>query len=284
MTGLEILTIALRALTYIGSIAAAGGILFRFGFPRAAGAIRGNIERQIVIGCCLLLLVEPARYAVFQLSIAGSDWSLAFGADLRWMAIETPMGRAALARLAAAAVILLFGLRSHAVSLIASVTMIGSFALEGHTASSEAWTPEGTGALLIHVAAVHWWLGALYPLLALAGSAEAATLPDVVETFGRRAAWIVAGLIAGGALVIVTLSGGRLNLESAYQLRFLLKLGIVALLLLIAARNKFHLTPLLRRDHESGRRSLRKSIGVEMSVALAVLLATAWAINSSPDG
>src|SRR5262245_50729899 len=106
MIGLDVLPIALRALTYIGSIAAAGGVLFRLGFPNAAEAIRGDMERQIVGGCCLLLVVEPVRYVVFQLSIAGGDWSLAFGPDLRWMGMQTPMGQAAVMRLIAAAALL----------------------------------------------------------------------------------------------------------------------------------------------------------------------------------
>jgi len=284
MTGLDVLLIALRALTYVGSIAAAGGVLFAVGFPRAAAAIRSDVERQIVIGCCMLLVVEPLRYVAFQLSIAGGDWSLAFGPDLRWMGMQTPMGQAAVTRLLAAVALLTFGLRSAGMGMIASLAMMASFVLEGHTASSEARTVLGTSALLIHVTAVHWWLGALYPLLILTHGTEPASLTAVVETFGRRAIWIVSGLLAGGVLVFAVLTGAQLNLESAYQQRFLLKIAFVAGLLAIAAWNKLRLTPLLSRDHETGRARLRASIKVEMLVALSVLVTTAWAINSSPEG
>jgi putative copper export protein len=284
MTLVEVLTVALRGLTYVGSIAAAGGVLFELGFARAAQPIKGDLERQIAVGCSLLLLVEPARYIVFQLSIAGADWSLAFGSDLRWMGFETAMGRAALLRLIAAAALMFIPKRSAiAVSAIATA-MIASFAMEGHTASSEAWTLLGSTALLIHVTAVHWWLGALYPLLALTRTAEAATLVDAVETFGRRAAWIVAGLVAAGALAIVTLTRAQLDPDSTYQRLFLLKLGLVAVLLTIAAWNKLRLTPLLRRDEAIGRARLQNSIGREMIIAVLVLFATASAINNAPDG
>lgn len=284
MSGLDVLVIALRALTYVGSIAAAGGVLFAVGFPRATDAIRGDIERQIVVGGCLLLVVEPMRYVAFQLSIAGGDWALAFGPDLRWMGLETPMGQAAMIRLVAAMALVTFGLRSAIVALAATLVMIASFVLEGHTASSEARTVLGTGALLIHVTAVHWWLGALYPLLIMTHGSDQASLSDVVESFGRRAAWIVAGLLAGGVLVLAILTGAQLNPESTYQQRLLLKIALVAGLLAIAAWNKLRLTPLLRRNHEAGRAGLRASIKVEMLVALSILLATAWATNSSPDG
>ena len=284
MIGLDIAPIALRVLTYAGSIAAAGGVLFAVGFPRPADAIRSDIERQIFAGCCLLLLVEPVRYAVFQLSISGGDWSIAFASELRWMGMQTPIGQAAVTRLIAAVTLMTLGLRSSAIGLAAGLIMIASFALEGHTASSEARTALSIGALLMHVTAVHWWLGALYPLIILTRRAEPATLSAVVETFGRRATWIVAGLFGAGAFLFVVLTGGRLNVESPYQQRFCLKFLLVVSLLSIAAWNKLRLTPLLIRDHETGRARLRFSMKLEMLLALSILVTTAWAISSSPDG
>ena len=274
--------IALRALTYVASVAVAGAVLFAMSFPRAAHIVRSDLERQILCGCCLLLFVEPARYAAFQLAIAGGDWSRAFAPDLRWMGLQTPMGQAAIMRLIAVVALLAFG-RSAGIRMMASFIMIATFALEGHTASNEARTALGTSALLIHVAAVHWWIGALYPLLTLTGRADPATLYAVIEMFGRRALWIVAGLLAGGVLILALLTGGQLNLESAYQQRFLLKIALVAGLLSVAAWNRLRLTPLLSRDHEAGRAKLRASIKVELFIALSVLVTTAWAINSSLD-
>ena len=284
MIDVDVLRIAFRALTYVGSIAAAGGVLFALSFPRAADTIRSDIERQIAIGCCLLLFIEPARYVAFQLAVSGGDWSSAFGPDLRWMGMLTPMGQAAAIRWIAAAAILMFRLRLTAAAAIAALVMIGSFAWEGHTASSEARTALGTSALLIHVTTVHWWLGALYPLLALTGAAEPTALSNIVETFGRRAIWIVAALVAGGVVVLAVLTGAQLNLEGPYQQRFLLKIALVAVLLSIAAWNKLRLTPLLSCDPKTGRAKLGASIKAEILVGLLVLVTTAWALNSSSEG
>lgn len=284
MIDLDAVRIVLRALTYVGSIAAAGGVLFALSFPRAADTIRGGLERQIAIGCCLLLLIEPARYAAFQLAISAGDWARAFGPDLRWVGLQTPMGQAAATRLIAAVMILILNLRLSAARATAAFVIIVSFALEGHTASSEARSAAGTAGLLLHVTAVHWWLGALYPLLVLTRSAEPAGLSAVVERFGRWAIWIVAALLAGGVLVLAVLTGVRLNLESSYQQRFLLKIAFVAGLLSIAAWNRLRLTPLLTRNPETGRARLRASIKAEMLVGLSVLVTTAWALNSSPEG
>jgi putative copper export protein len=198
--------------------------------------------------------------------------------------METPMGQAATTRVIAAVAILVLPSRMIASRASAALVMIASFAFEGHTASSETQTTLGTGALLIHVMAVHWWLGALYPLLVLVQSAEPARLGAAVEAFGRRAIWIVAALLVGGSIVLAILTGGELNLANPYQQRFLLKLVLVAVLLSLAALNKLRLTPLLRRDPGNGRAKLHRSIKAEILVGLFILVTTAWALNSSPEG
>lgn len=273
----------LRALVYVGSIAGAGGVLFAASFPRAAVGARRALNWQIALGCGLLLFIEPLRYAAFQLAAAQGDWTLAFGPDLRWMAFETPMGRSAGARWIAALVLLTLGMRSTSIGRVAAVAMIGSFALEGHSASADAWTALGTAALLVHVATVHWWLGSLYPLLQLIRHGERATVVWAVESFSRRALSIVAGLVLAGGFLLVVLTGWTFRLESAYQQRFLFKLGLVAFLLAIAASNKLRLTPLLTRNYEAGSAKLATSIRTEMVVGLAILAATAWAITVSPE-
>ncbi len=283
MTGLDLLTIGLRALVYTGSIAAAGGALFAAGFPRASAAVAPAVQRQILGGFLLLLVSEPLRYAVFQLAIADGDVALAFGRGMRWMAFETPIGQAAAVRLAAAAVITATAPRHRSAQLAAALVMIGSFLLEGHTAASEARRLVAP-LLFIHLAAVHWWLGALLPLIALTRRAEPATVIATTEAFGTRAVWIVAGLLAVGVLLAALLTGGVLRLDSAYQQRLLIKLGLVAALLSIAAFNKLRLTPLLRQDFALGAKRLRASIQLEVAVALAILAASAWLVATAPDG
>jgi putative copper resistance protein D len=281
MTILDTLLVALRALVHAGSIAAAGSVLFASSFPRAAAAIPSNIQRQMAFGCCLLLLVEPLRYATFQLAIAQHNWSLAFGPDLRWMAFQTPMGRALAVRLIAAA-ILLFA-RAPSIRLGAALLMLGSFLIEGHTASSDDASILTTVLLFLHLAAVHWWLGALYPLATLIRQASAAAFLPAVEGFGAWAVPIVVGLLAAGTVLLGVLTSWQLNLDSAYQQRFLVKIGLVSAMLAIAAYNKLRLTPRLARDPVSGATQLLRSIRMESLIALSILAATAWALSATPD-
>ncbi len=278
----DLLPIVLRVLVYVASIAVAGAVLLAFCFPRAAREVQPALRRQVVAGFCLLLLVEPVRYIVFQLAISGGDWSLAFGPGLRWMGLQTPIGQAAAVRLIAALMVVMVARRSTVVALAAALVLIGSFLLEGHTVSSDARIALGA-LLFIHLAAVHWWLGALYPLMALTRCAAPKTLSAAVDAFGARAAWVVAALLGTGVLLLLIITGVQLNVDSGYQQRFLVKLLLVAGLLSIAAWNKLRLTPLLRRDPQSGAARLRGSIRLEIAVALSILAATAWITSTAPD-
>ena len=210
----EQLVVLLRALVYAGAIAVAGGVLFALSFPRAAAAIKPVLKRQIAAGFCLLLVVEPLRYAAFQLAIAGGDPALAFGPDMISMGMQTPIGQAAAVRLIAAAVIVAVGLRWPPVGATAALVLIGSFLLEGHTAASEGRLLVAP-LLFVHLAAVSWWLGALIPLIAVTRRAEPAVAVATIELFGRRAVLVVGALLAAGALQVVMLTGGNVRLDSA---------------------------------------------------------------------
>jgi putative copper resistance protein D len=275
--------VLLRALTYAGAIALAGAVLFQASFPHASDAVFPVLKRQILAGFLLLLIIEPLRYGAFQLAISDGQLPLAFGPELRWMGMETPIGQAGLLRLAAAAVIATVGLRWPPVGLTAALAVIGSFLLEGHTAASEARLLVAP-LLFIHLAAVHWWIGALYPLIAMTRRAEPSEAVATVKLFGDRAILVVAGLLSAGALLVLLLSGATLDLDIAYQQRLLIKLGLVALLLGLAAVNKLWLTPQLKDDYALGARRLRTSIRAEITVAALILCASAWLVGTAPDG
>ncbi len=276
------LAIVLRALVYAGSIVAAGGVLFSLSFPQAARHVERPLREQILLGCWLLVLVEPLRYVAFQLAIAEGNWSTAFAPEMRWMGLQTGIGSAAAVRIIAALVLLTTRLRSAAISLVAALVMIGSFVVEGHTASSEV-RPVLAPLLLLHFAAVSWWLGALYPLLALIRQAPSDVVTETARAFGQRAAWVVGALVVAGVVLLVALCGAELRLDTPYQQRFVIKLALVAGLLSFAAWNKQRLTPLLETDYASGALKLRRSIRCEMVLALATLAATAWIVSTSPD-
>ena len=276
------LAVILRTLVYAGVIGAAGGALFSLSFPQAARHVERPLRRQILLACWLLIFVEPLRYVAFQLAIAEGDWSVAFAPTMRWMALQTAIGQASVARLIAAIVLLATRRRWPGISLAAAVVTIASLGLEGHTVSS-GYRLLLAPLLPVHIAAICWWVGALYPLLALMRQAPPEVVVQTVRGFGRRAVAVVAALIAAGAVLLIALTDGELRPDSAYQQRFVVKLTLVAALLSLAAWNKLRLTPLLEASYALGAAKLRRSICCEIAVALLILAATAWIIGTSPS-
>jgi len=275
------LAVALRMLVYAGTVLAAGSALFRASFPALPG-VAPALRLQLWLGAALLIICEPLRYMLFLLQIAGGDLSLGLSSSMRWIGIETPLGQSAGVRLAAVAILLCAGLRWRLVGLGAAALMIGSYLIEGHTVSSEARAFLAP-LLFAHLFAVHWWIGGLPGLFAAARAAQAAQLAQTVRVFGNAAAWSAGVLIIAGSIVLAVLTGWQLDLGSGYQQAFVLKLAAVSLILLIAAINRWRLTPRLMRDADAARPALRASLVLETGVAAAILLATALAIGFAPQ-
>ena len=278
---LDFASILLRSTVYVATIATAGGVLF-YATVRGAGEVSGAIRRQMWLGTLLLLAVEPLRYLQFKLAISGGDWEVAFDPSMRWMAFETPIGQAAVVRIAAAVTILLAGLRLWPIALAAALAMVGSFALEGHTASHEGdgWVP--AALIVVHLAMVHWWLGALYPLRAATLVVGDSNIRDLVERFGKLALAAVAVLTAAGALLMAMLAGWQVDLSRNHQVALVAKLAIFALIMTMAAVNKFKWTPLLVTAPDAGRTGLRGSLNMEIAFCGLILIATAVMTSFPP--
>ncbi len=276
---LELAPLGLRALVYAGTIATAGGALFAATFPAASYPVSRLLRWQLWLGAGLLMVVEPLRYILFQLSIAGGDASLAFSPEMRWIGLEMPHGQAATIRTCAALFILFVRPFNRLISICVAAVSVGSYLLEGHTAAagSAAWLPL---LLFAHIAVVHWWIGSLVPLAAVALNPDEAA--KVVKRFGQLAFPLVAILVVTGIFLLAGLTHWTVDLGSPYQLYFALKGCVVAALLGVASWNKFQLTPLFACNPEKAGQMLRASISVETALALLVLALTALLISSSP--
>lgn len=277
---LDWLSVILRSLVYVATIAVAGSVLVRATLA-LPGADR-MLDRQIAFGVVLLFVCDPIRYAVFQLSIAQGDWAIAFDPAMRWMGAETPLGQAAVVRLIGAAVVV-SGSWWRPLALVGALLIVSSYLIEGHTVASD--TRFLLAALLfLHLAIAHWWIGALLPLRAVASGTNNDAIVEAIEGFGCKAVFAVAVLLLAGLTMLGELVAWRFDASSSYQQGFLLKLLSFALIIAVAGLNKMKWTPLLVQDPQRGRDGLRSSITVELALAAAILFATAVATSFPPVG
>ena len=272
--------VALRALVYLATVFVAGSVLVRatLGMREASS----TINRQIAFGAALLFVCEPLRYVAFQLSIAQGDWSMAFDPAMRWMGLETPIGQAAIMRLTGT-LIVLAGFIWQPVAAVGALVVVGSYLFEGHTVSSE-WRVLLAALLVLHLLAVHWWIGALLPLRATLATANRAIIVEMVERFSRLAIVAVAALASAGALVLAILTNWEIDLSRPYQQGFALKLLAFAAIGSIAGVNKLRWTPRLKSgDPTAGIRGLRAWLTFEIVIAAGILFATAVAVSFPPS-
>lgn len=118
--------------------------------------------------------------------------------------------------------------------------------------------------------------------MALVSKPTAATLP-VVNRFSRIAALAVGVLaLTGLGLAIVQLEKPSALVETRYGLILSVKLGLVTVLLALAALNRFRLTPSLARDKNAAS-ALKPSILFECAIAIAIFAVVAgWRFTPPP--
>lgn len=205
-----------------------------------------------------------------------------FDAGLAGILMQSSVGKATSLRLAAFLGLGLFTLRTSPektaprneviVHTVLAMILCAAFGQTGHV-STLAGFP--LALLSFHVLAVFLWIGALAPLRELCRAVHVHKLQQLMVTFGRQAAGIVAVLVLSGTYLATRLLGSAAELlTTAYGRVLLLKLLGVYAVLMFAAMNKWLLVPRLLGAGSA--RALQKSIRMEWIVALLVLAVTSW--------
>ena len=266
---------------YLGLFAGVGGAFF------AAWIGQGANGGRVFTGALQIGLLS----AVVSLGLQGLDvLDLPLSAIARaapWQAgFATSLGPALLIAILAMA-IAWFAARRASMTIarvLTPVAMLGvglSLAASGHAATAPPqWLTRPS--VFLHGVCVAYWVGALAPLAAMAHRPNA-TLPRVLNRFSAIAVPTV-GLLAlsGLALAVIQLEHVAALVETRYGIILLVKLGLVALLLLFAALNRFYLTPIVVADHENTN-ALRRSITIECVLVVAILSVVAgWRFTPPP--
>ena len=255
------------------------------------------------------LNVRPVRqHGLFWLAVAttvsGLIWGLASVAEMSgtWVSAvdpsmlamiiqSTPFGLVWSARVigALATVLLLWPSQTTSSPWIsaAAATLLASIALTGHTREETGFL----GAAHIVVDAIHLlaagaWLGALTAFISMMARRDLAegvarSLHDFAGVGALSVALLAATGVINGALI---LRDPSLLLTSAYGGLLLAKVALVAIMVVLAALNRFWLSPILLRDDSilETRKMVRRLIIAEQFTGLAVLLIVAMLGTMDP--
>ena len=266
---------------YLGLFAGIGGAFFVTWIARRRVSVR-EISGFLLLGT----VSAAASLGVQGLDALGLPLTGLFALAPWKIALGTSLGPSLLIAIVsmAAAWLSVRGERAAASRALSAFAFVGiglALAISGHaaTASPQILTRP---VMFLHTLGVAFWLGALLPLSVIVWQQRGAALPTV-QRFSEIAIPAVALLVlAGLALAVVQLESIHALVDTRYGLILLAKLGLVAVLLLLAARHRFRLTPALGRDSGAAQ-PLSRSIAFEGAIAVALLAVVAgWRFTPPP--
>lgn len=152
----------------------------------------------------------------------------------------------------------------------------------GFTGHAVAGYPIGRVLVTVHALCAAFWLGAFWPLLRLLPAHPAAALAAArrFSRLGLPALLILAG--SGAAMAMLRIPDIDGLMGTLYGRLLLVKLALVAILLAIAAVNRWWTTPALAGGRRGAAGDLASLIRIELALGGTILLLTAVLAHTPP--
>jgi copper transport protein len=263
---LEVWAALVKASLY-GALLSAAGAPLAVLFLRPPAALADYAVRVMRVAAVATIALSMAAAALLFMRLGGAFDQPTFSA-----VFSSGPGAALALQIAGAALLLAPAdedLSGHLWRMTGALTMTASVVFNGHAA---AMSPTAGLVAMVHVTAASWWVGSLWILRRTCAETDRDEMVRLVLRFSALAAFIVAGLLVAGVVLIIALIDFAASpWLTDYVLTLALKLAFVVLVLALAAYNKFQLTPRLPRETVR----LRRSINVELMVIACVLITTA---------
>lgn len=292
-------------LAQYGAVSAVGGssLFFLYGY-RPDRSVRwplGLVRIGAAVG-----LAGVVIWLMTQAASLGDGPADAWIPGKVWaVATDTGFGRAALVRLGLLLLAFALSLARLQMPPWRTLATLGlaagaSFAWTGHGSADDGTRGAAhLGADVVHLDAAATWIGALFVLLFLLAqthrprstvSPQAAA--SALGAFSRIGPLVVAALVISGAIngwFIVGFAGLAGLPHTLYGQLLIVKLALFALMLALAAANRYVLTPRLEQATatgaaQGGDRAALISLITETLLALAVLGLVSWLGTLSPTG
>ncbi|POA30620.1 copper homeostasis membrane protein CopD [Pseudomonas sp. GW456-12-1-14-TSB6] len=283
----ELINILLRLALYVDLLLLFGLALFGLYSVDAVLRFRPMLRRMALIGA----LLSVAALVLMTRAMSGETEFAALWPHLQMMVLETDVGLAwTLRMIALIAVMIGPGLWP---ASMAGAVALASLAWSGHGAMDNAWHLLSD---ILHLLAAGAWLGAMLALIlmarldALCSEARIRSLADSVKRFEGVGAAIVLILSITGVANYLFIVGPTLGeiLLGTYGILLAIKVVLFGGMLVLAALNRFHLGPLLEQSlragqHQVAANALRRSVALELMIALLIVGLVAWLGTLSPE-
>ena len=273
----DVLSVILRALSFVLLFQAAGVAIFVAIFGRRLASSQVSIRRLGRAAAIAGVVLVGAHHALEAARMAG-DMSGMLDPTLQGMAWNSRARAALICRLAGLLLIAVglqgSSVRSTIVAVGGAVLAMGAFTLTGHT-SVNVHRGALAGLLMLHLLIVAFWFGALWPLYVASLRETPARAADLIEQFTALATWLVPVILVAGTAMAVLLLPNLSALREPYGELLIAKVVGFALLMGLAAANKWRLGPALSSGIVGSGQWFRRSVATEYVLIAAVLAITA---------
>jgi putative copper resistance protein D len=284
----DALAIAARALLLIILYQSAGAVGFLALWGHAVPRVASQVRRLGAIGALCGIIVVLAQPPLEAARMAGEPGGATNAALLR-LALHSSHGHAHALQLAGLVLVALglWGSRPRAwglaIALPGAVAAALALTLTGHT-SVHPRRALLAPLLGLHLLIAAFWFGAFWPLWLLVRAEAAPVAISVLQRFSRLALWLVPCIALAGLAMAWILIDSWTVLARPYGRLLIAKAALFAALMVLAALNRWRLTPALRSGAEAARRTLQQSLLAEyLLVAVVLTITTALTALYAPD-
>jgi putative copper export protein len=273
----DVLSVLLRAGSFVGLFQAAGTALFAILHASELAGLLPRL-RRLSRAAALAGIVASAGHCLLEPARMAGELGGVLDASLERLFWSSPAGAACAVRIVGLTLIAATAARPALLARLVAASGIGlavlSFLLTGHTATSaHRWAL--APLLGFHLLVVAFWFGALAPLYLVTRSEPPRLAGQVVAAFSGAAAWLVAAMFLAALGLAVGLIPGLAVLGQPYGELLLTKIGLFTALLALAALNKWRFGPAVAHGDARATAALQRSIIAEHVLICCVLAVTA---------
>jgi putative copper resistance protein D len=273
----DVVSVVLRALSFVLLFQAAGVAIFVATFGGRLEGSRDTVRRLGQAAAVAAMALVSGHYALEAARMAG-EMSGLWDPTLQGMVWNSPARAALICRLLGLLLIAV-GLREAsvrwtAVAVVGAMLATGAFTLTGHT-SVNGHRAALAALLMIHLLIVAFWFGALWPLYAASLRETPARASDIIERFTAVATWLVPVILLAGIIMAILLLPNLQALSEPYGKLLIAKVVGFAVLMGLAAANKWRLGPALVHEPVQSGRWFRRSVATEYVLIAAIFTITA---------
>jgi putative copper resistance protein D len=299
----DILSVVLRALSFVLQLQAAGAVFFAAAFGPALTISLTGIRTLARVTASVALftvaghyILEAARMAgemagMLDPSLQNMAWTSNFGgafavrelgllliiAGMRPVSAKVTASRFFTSSVGSPVAFVMRRLSARGFTIVGvtgAVLVAVSFTLMGHT-SVNARRGLLAPLLLAHLLIVAFWFGALWPLCLVTLRESRERMARVVAVFSAAAFWLVPLILVAGVAIAAVLLPDLAALRQPYGELLIAKVILFAVLLGCAALNKWRLGPDLGRGDLQAGRTFRRMVISEYVIMVVVLGVTA---------